>query len=108
MPGSTNSLLEEATRLVHELATQQGLAYRTYGDALQRFGDSQMAWSELFKTSGDIYLKESVRTVWSLIRANANACAWMMSMAGAKPLHPTTDSGKVEAPSGKRAQRGRD
>ena len=107
MPGSQNSLLEKGTRVLRELATQQGLAYRSYGEALQRFGEDQIDWKELFKTSGDIYFKEAAQVVWSLIRANTNVCAWMLSAAGAKPVRPEADPGHDETPTGRRAQRGR-
>jgi hypothetical protein len=107
MPGSTNSLLDEGTRVLRELAVQQGLAYRTYGEALQRFGEDQIGWAELFKASGDIYFKEAAQTVWSLVRANANVYAWTLSAAGAKPLRPEADAGHDAAPAAKRAQRGR-
>lgn len=107
MPGSTKSLLDEGTRVLRELAAQQGLVYRTYGEALQRYGDDQIGWTELFKASGDIYVKEAVQTVWSLVRAYANVYAWTLSVAGAKPVRPETDPGHHEAPPRKRAQRGR-
>jgi hypothetical protein len=107
MPGSTNSLLDEGTRVLRELAVQQGLAYRAYGEALQRFGEDQIGWKELFKTSGDLYFKEAVHTAWSLIRANTNVYAWILSAAGAKPVRPEAEPGTDEPPAAKRAQRGR-
>jgi hypothetical protein len=107
MPGSQNSLLDEGTRVLRELATQQGLAYRSYGEALQRFGEDQIDWKELFKASGDIYFKEVAKVAWSLIRANTNVYAWMLSAAGAKPVRPDAGPAQDEAPTGRRAQRGR-
>jgi hypothetical protein len=107
MPGSAKSLLDEGTTLLRELACQHGLAYRTYGEALQRFGEDQIGWKELFKASGDIYFREVAQGIWSLIRANTNACAWMLAAAGAKPLHPTAEPTPDEVPADKRAQRGR-
>jgi hypothetical protein len=107
MPGSTNSLLDEGTRVLRELAVQQGLAYRTYGEALQRFGEDQIGWKELFKTSGDLYVREVVRAAWSLIRANTNVYAWMLTTAGAKPVRPEAEPGTDEPPAARRAQRGR-
>jgi hypothetical protein len=107
MPGPTKSLLDEGTRVLRELALQQGLAYRTYGEALQRYGEEQIDWKELFKTSGDIYFKEVAQVVWSLVRANTNAYAWMLTAAGAKPLHSETKPAPDEVSAGKRAQRGR-
>jgi hypothetical protein len=107
MPGPTKSLLDEGTRVLREIAIQQGLAYRTYGEALQRYGDAQIDWKELFKTSGDIYFKEVAQVVWSLVRANTNVYAWMLSAAGAKPIRPEGDPEHDDAPAGRRAQRGR-
>jgi hypothetical protein len=107
MPGPTRSLLDEGTRVLQELAVQQGLAYRTYGEALQRFGEDQIEWKELFKTSSDIYFKEVAQVVWSLIRANTNVYAWMLSAAGAKPIRQEADPPRDEPPAGRRAQRGR-
>jgi hypothetical protein len=105
MPEPTNSLLDQGTRVLRELALQQGLAYRSYGEVLQRFGDDQIGWTELFKTTGDIYFREAARAAWGLARANANAYAWMLSVAGAKPVHPEGDRGQDI--SGNRARRGR-
>jgi hypothetical protein len=107
VPGSTNSLLDEGARLLREFAVQQGVAYRTYGEALQRFGEQQMDWKELFKTSGDIYLREMVRSMWGLVQGNTHMLAWMLAAAGAKPLRPETDSGRDEAPTEGRTKRGR-
>jgi hypothetical protein len=108
MAGSTNSLLDQGNRMLRELALQQGLAYRTYGEALQRFGEDQIDWKELFKTSGDIYFKEVAQAAWSLIRANINACAWMLAAAGAKPVGPAADPRhEDDVPPAGRAQRGR-
>jgi len=108
MPEPTRSLLDEGTRVLQELAAQQGLAYRTYGEALQRFGEDQIDWKELFKTSSDIYFREVAQVVWSIIRANTNVFAWMLSAAGAKPVRPEVDPPRDTAPAGRRAQRGRD
>ena len=107
MPEATHSLLDQGGRVLREIARQQGLAYRTYGEALQRFGEQQIGWTELFKASGDIYFKESAQAAWSLIRANANVYAWMLSAAGAKPVSPDAGPAHDAAPSAKRAQRGR-
>jgi hypothetical protein len=108
MPEAANSLLDQGSRVLRELATRQGVAYRTYGEALQRFGDEQIGWAELFKTSGDIYFKEAAQTVWSLVRANANVYAWMLSAAGSKAAQPETVPAHDEAPAAaRRAQRGR-
>jgi hypothetical protein len=111
MPEATASLLDQGTRVLRELALQQGLAYRTYGEVLQRFGERQIGWTELLKTSGDIYIREAAQAAWSLVRANANAYAWMLSAAGAKPASPDVgqerDVAPTVPPSGKRAQRGR-
>jgi hypothetical protein len=107
MPGPTKSLLDEGARVLRELALQQGLAYRTYGEALQRYGEEQIDWKELFKTSGDIYFKEVAQVVWSLVRANTNVYAWMLAAAGAKPLHPEAEPAPDGVSAGKRAQRGR-
>jgi hypothetical protein len=107
MPEVTDSLLDQATNVLRELALQQGRAYRTYGETLQRFGAKQIGWTDLFKTSGDIYFREAAQVAWSLMRANANACAWMLSAAGAKSASPEADHEHEAPPSGKRAQRGR-
>jgi hypothetical protein len=78
-----------------------------HGEALQRFGEQQIGWTELFKTSGDIYFREAAQAAWSLVRANANAYAWMLSVAGARPANPDPGRGSDAAAAGKRAQRGR-
>jgi hypothetical protein len=107
MPEPTNSLLGESTRVVRELATHQGMAYCRYGEALQRFGDNKSDWTDLLKTSGDIYFKEVAQTVWSIVRADLNIYAWMLSMAGAKVLHPNTEQHETAAPASPRPKRGR-
>ena len=107
MPGPTNSLLDEGGRLLREFAVQQGAAYRTYGEALQRFGEQQMDWKELFKTSGDIYLREVAQSMWGLVRANTHMFAWMLAAAGAKPLRPEAEPSRDEPPTEARTRRGR-
>lgn len=107
MPGQTDSLLDEPTRMLRELATHQGMAYCRYGEALQRFGDNTSGWADLLKTSGDIYFKEISQTVWSLIRADLNVYAWMLSAAGAKVLHPKSDQHENTVPARPQPKRGR-
>ena len=107
MPGPTNSLLDEGGRLLREFAVEQGAAYRTYGEALQRFGEQQMDWQELFKTSGDIYLREVVRSMWGLVQANTHMFAWLLAAAGAKSLRPETGAARDDTPTEARARRGR-
>jgi hypothetical protein len=102
MPGSTNTLLDEATRVVRELATNQGLAYASYGEALQRFGESRIDAAELFKAGGELYLKEVVQTAWSLVRADLNIYAWMLNLTPRR----APDAEKV-APEPKQKSRGR-
>jgi len=107
MPEATTSLLDQGASALREIALQQALAYRTYGEALQRFGEKQIGWTELLKTSGDIYFREAAQAAWSLVRANANAYAWMLSVAGAAPARPDTEHPHDAASSARRAQRGR-
>jgi hypothetical protein len=107
MPDATRSLIDQGSQVLRELAVQQGVAYRTYGEALQRFGEEQIGWSELVKTSGDIYFREAAQAVWSLVRANANIYAWMLSAAGAKVAQAESVPAHDEAPAARRAQRGR-
>jgi hypothetical protein len=107
MPRSTNSLLDEATRVLHELAVNQGLAHSTYGETLQRFGENKIGLSELFKAAGDLYIKEAVQTVWSLVRADINIYASLLAMAGARSIGPQAKADQEEAPSEKHSRRGR-
>jgi hypothetical protein len=107
MPGQTDSLLDEPTRMLRELATHQGMAYCRYGEALQRFGDSTSGWTDLLKTSGNIYIKQVAQTVWSLVQADLNICAWMLSVTGPRVLHPKTDQHETPAPARPQSKRGR-
>jgi hypothetical protein len=102
MPGSTNALLDEATRVVRELAMNQGLAYATYGDALQRFGENRIGAAELFKAGSELYVKEAVQTAWSLVRADLNIYAWMLNLTPRR-----TAEAEKEAPEPKQKSRGR-
>jgi hypothetical protein len=107
VPGSTNSLLDEGAKLLREFAVQQGVAYRTYGETLERFGERQIDWQELFKASGDIYLREVVRSMWGLVQANTHMFAWLLAAAGAKSLRPETAAASDEPATERRTQRGR-
>jgi hypothetical protein len=107
MPESTPSLLDEAGRVARELAAQQGLAYTAFGDALQRFGDSRLGWTELLKVAGDIYLKEAARSFGSMARANITVYTWLLSLAGAKSLRAEAGSTPETPPSARQSQRGR-
>lgn len=102
MPGSTNTLLDEATRVMRELAVNQGMAYATYGEALQRFGENRIGAAELLKATGELYLKEVVQTAWSLVRADLNIYAWMLNLTPRQ----TADAEK-DAPEPKQNSRGR-
>jgi hypothetical protein len=102
MPGSTNTLLDEATRVVRELATNQGLAYASYGEALQRFGENRIGAAELFKAAGELYFKEAVQTAWSLVRADLNIYAGMLNLTPRR----TPDAAKA-TPEPKPKSRGR-
>jgi hypothetical protein len=107
MPRSTNSLLDEATRVLHEFAVNQGVAYCTYGETLQRFGENKIGLYELFKAAGDLYIKEAVQTVWSLVRADISIYASLLTMAGAESIGPQAKADQEEASSEKHSRRGR-
>jgi hypothetical protein len=107
MSGPTNSILDETTRILRALAVQQGVAYSTYGDALQQFGERKIDWSTLFRISGDLYIKESATLVWSLIQAEIAFYAWMLTMAGTKPARQDAGTDEAVAPAGKAVKRGR-
>jgi hypothetical protein len=105
MPRSTDSLLGEASQVLRDLAVHHGLAYSTYGEALQQFGENKMGWPELFKTSSDIYFKEAAHTFWALLKAEFDV--YTLMMAGNKVLRPEAEAEKNATAAAKPAQRGR-
>ena len=107
MSGSTDSFLAEGTRILREIAGQQGAAYRAYGETLQRYADSQIDLTGLLKSSGDLYIKEAARTAWSLVHASASMYSWILSLAGTKVLRPEAVAQPGEEKVSKPAQRGR-
>ena len=107
MPGSADTLLDEATRVLRELAMLQGRAHSTYGEALQRFGANKIGWTELCMATGDSYFKGAQQTFWSLIRADLNVYAWMLSTGGAKQRHQEPAAEPAAAPASKPSRRGR-
>jgi len=96
MPGSTDSFLSEANRVLREMAGQQGSAWSAYGDALQRFAESRSELPEFWKSVADLYIREAGRGGWSLLHAGASMYGWLLSLGGAKPLHesgePSSDA----------------
>lgn len=107
MPRSASTLPDEASRLLRDLAVCQGLAYCTYGEALQRFGKHDMGWADLVKTSSDIYYKEATRVFWSLLTADFNAYTWLLSMAGGKTHRQEVDAAQRATSERKSSRRGR-
>jgi len=99
MSGSTDSFLSEASRVLRELAGQQGAAWRAYSEALQRFAESQSELPELWKSVADLYIREAGRSGWSLLHASASLYGWLLALGGAKPLH------EAEQDEGTRGQR---
>ena len=111
MSGSTDSFLTEANRVLREMAGQQGAAWRAYGEALQKFAESHSELPELWKSVADLYIREAGRSGWSLLHASASMYGWLLSLAGAKPLHESEGSSseargpghaRAHAPRGKR------
>jgi hypothetical protein len=107
MPRSTNALPDEASRLLRDLAVHQGLAYCTYGEALQRFGKRDIGWTDLFRTSGDIYYREATRVFWTLLTADFNGYASLLSMAAGKTHRPEADVAQRATTERKSGRRGR-
>jgi hypothetical protein len=105
MPRSTESLQDEATQVLRDLAVHHGLAYTTYGETLQEFGENKIGWADLFKTSSDIYFKEVAHTYWALLKAEFDVYTSMM--AGSKTLHPEAETEPKATAAAKPAQRGR-
>ena len=97
MPGTTDSFLSEANRVLREMAGQQGAAWTAYGEALQRFGESRSELPEFWKSVADLYIREAGRSGWSLLHAGASMYGWLLSLAGAKPLHESETPAR-EAP----------
>jgi hypothetical protein len=86
MAASIEARPDGVDHLLRELAVQQGLAYSAYGDALQRFGEGKVGWSDLLKTIADLYFKGATQSLWGVVLVNASAYAWLLSLAGAKVL----------------------
>lgn len=107
MPGSADSLLDEATRVLRELAMLQGRAHCTYGEALQRYGANEIDLTELCRATGDSYFKGAEQTFWSLARADLNVYVWMLSTVGTKQRHPEPAAEPAAAPASKPSRRGR-
>jgi hypothetical protein len=61
--------------LFRELATHQGIAYRSYGEALARYGEGSLKFPDLVKEAGDLYYREAGRIASSLFSAVAEVFA---------------------------------
>ena len=107
MSGSTDSFLSEANRVLREMAGQQGAAWRAYGEALQQFSESHSELPELCKNVADLYIREAGRSGWSLLHASASMYGWLLSLAGAKPLHESGGEAAAPGPARGRGQRGK-
>jgi len=93
----------KAERALRNLAIHQGVAYRQYGDALQRFGGREIGVVDFLKAAGDIYIAESGRVVETLAQFGAGLYELALDAAGARPLTAT----EPEKPTGKPARTGR-
>jgi hypothetical protein len=86
MAQEAESALGRSGQVLRELASHQGAAYRRYGEALEKFGAGELAATELFKTAGDLYLKEAERVAASAFQAGVDVFSFALGKAGVKPL----------------------
>lgn len=77
---------KKSSEVFRELAVHQGEAYRSYGEALTRFGEGSLNTSDLLKTAGDIYYREAGRAASSLFSAFTELLAGGLDLAGVKVL----------------------
>jgi hypothetical protein len=86
MTDSAETVRKKSGEVFRELAAHQGAAYRSYGDALVRFGEGSLNTSDLLKEAGDLYYREAGRVASSLFSGFAELFAGGLDLAGAKIL----------------------
>ena len=84
MADSADTLRKKSNEVLRELAVHQGAAYRSYGEALARYGDGDLTAAELLREAGDLYYKEAGRVASSLFSAYTGLITAGLDVAGVK------------------------
>jgi hypothetical protein len=84
MTDSVETLRKKSGEVFREFALHQGAAYRSYGEALARYGEGSLTTSDLLKEAGDLYYREAGRVASSLFSAFTGLITGGLDMAGAK------------------------
>jgi hypothetical protein len=78
--------LKDSGEILRDLAAHQGLAYRQYGEALEKFGSGKINAGELFKTAGDLYFKEAGRVSSGLFEAAVSIFQGVLGGVGLRTI----------------------
>ena len=84
MTDSADTVRKKSGEVLRELALHQGAAYRSYGEALARYGDGSLTTAELLKEAGDLYYTEAGRVASSLFSAYTGLITAGLDVAGVK------------------------
>jgi hypothetical protein len=96
MAKEAESILKKGGDALREAAAHQGMAYRSYGEALEKFGKGEIDATDLFKTAGDLYFKEVGRVGASLFGAGTNLIGNVLGSAS-QPLQNAADKPRAAA-----------
>jgi len=75
MSDPADTVRKKGEDVLRELAVHQGVAYRSYGEALARYGEGSLNTADLLKEAGDLYYKEAGRIASGLFSAYADLLA---------------------------------
>ena len=78
MAQEVDALQKKGGDILRELAIHQATAYRSYGEALEKFGSGKSSATELFKTAGDLYFREVGHIGAGLFAAASEMVSWAL------------------------------
>jgi hypothetical protein len=99
MSDPADSVRKKSGEFLRELAAHQGVAYRSYSEALARYGEGSSNISDLMKEAGDLYYREAGRVASGLFAAFTEAFSSSLDRAkseiaeDSKPVEPKTAAG---------------
>jgi hypothetical protein len=94
MSEKKRTLLDTITDLLRSTALSHADAYREYAEALERYGRGEINSGTLFKTAGDLYIREASGCGSQTIKVASEAYEWLLRKADPRTL-PADDKGAM-------------
>jgi hypothetical protein len=104
MSEKKRTLLDTITDLLRSTALSHADAYREYAEALERYGRGEINSGTLFKTAGDLYIREASGCGSQTIKVASEAYEWLLRKADPRTLPADDKVPETEVAGGGRAR----